>query len=52
MKDKANNSRGREKYELTQAYKSYADFAFSNNENRHPRCEKAADSVLFTPIND
>ena len=28
MKDKADNSRGREKYELTQAYKSYADYAF------------------------
>ena len=37
MKDKANNSRGREKDELTQAYKSYADYTFPNNETRHPR---------------
>ena len=28
MIDKAENSRGRGKYELTQAYKSYADYAF------------------------
>ena len=28
MKEKANNSRGRGKDELTQAYKSYADYAF------------------------
>ena len=28
MKDKAKNSRGRGKYELTEAYKSYADYAF------------------------
>ena len=38
MKDKAENSRGREKYELTQSYKSYADYAFPNNETRHLRC--------------
>ena len=38
MKDKANNSRGRNKYELTPAYKSYADYAFPNNETNHPRC--------------
>ena len=29
MKDKAENSRRRGKYELTQGYKSYADYAFS-----------------------
>ena len=28
MKEKAENSRGRGKDELTQAYKSYADYAF------------------------
>ena len=28
MKDKAENSRGKKKVELTQAYKSYADYAF------------------------
>ena len=37
IKDKADNSRGREKYELTQSYKSYADCAFPNDETRHPR---------------
>ena len=36
MKDKADNSRGRKKDELNQAYKSYADYAFPNNETRHP----------------
>ena len=46
MKDKADNSYGRKTYELTQDYKSYADYAFTNNENRHPCCENAADSVL------
>ena len=29
MKDKAYNSRGRKKSELTQAYKSYANYAFT-----------------------
>ena len=52
MKDKADSSRGRGKYELTQAYKSYADYAFPKKETRHPRCENAADSVIFTPTND
>ena len=52
MKDKAENSRGRKKGELTQAYKSYADYAFPKKETRHPHCENAADSVLFTPTND
>ena len=47
MKDKADNSRGREKYELTQAYKSCADYAFPKNETRHPRCENAA---VFFPF--
>ena len=52
MKDKAENSREREKGELTQSYKSYADYAFPKKETRHPRCENVADSVLCTPTND
>ena len=52
MKDKAENSRGRGKYELTQAYKSYADYEFPEKQTRNPRCENAADSVLCTPTND
>ena len=52
MTDKSNNSRGREKDELTQAYKSYADYKFPNNETCHPRFRNAAYSVLFTPTND
>ena len=46
MRDKADNSHGSKKDEFTQAYKSYDDYAFPNNENRHPRCKNAADSVL------
>ena len=42
----------KEKYELTQAYKSYAEYAFTNNETCHPHCKNAADSVLCTPNND
>ena len=52
MKDKSYNSRGRGKDELTQAFKSYADYAFPNNETHHPRCENAAYSVLCAPTND
>ena len=52
MKDKAENSRGRVKDELTQAYKSYADYAFPKKQTRHTRCENAADSVLCAPTND
>ena len=37
LKDKADNSRGRVKVELTQAYKSYADYAFPEKQTRHPR---------------
>ena len=49
MKDKAENSRGRVKDELTQAYKSYADCAFPEKQNCHPHCKNAADSVqLYT----
>ena len=52
MKDKADNSRGRGEYLLTQAYKSYADYAFPNDETRHPRCENVADSIICTLTND
>ena len=52
MKYKADNSRGRGKDELTQAYKSYADHTFPNNETCYPLCENAADSVLCSPTND
>ena len=52
MKDKAENSGGRGKDELTQAYKSYADHAFPKKETCHPRCENETDSVLCTPTND
>ena len=49
MKDKADNSRGITKYELNQAYKSYADYAFPEKQTRHPHCENSADSFLCTP---
>ena len=52
IKDKSDNSRGRGKYTLAQAYKSYADYAFSNNYTCHPRCESEADSLLCKPTND
>ena len=52
MKDKAENSRGRKKGELNQAYKSYADYEFTRKQTRHPRCQNAADSVICTPTND
>ena len=52
MKDKADNSSERKKDELIQAYKSYSDYAFTNNETCRPRCKNAADSVLCTPTND
>ena len=52
MKDKADNSRGRQKYKLTQAYKSYADYVFPNNETCHPRCKNVEYSVLCSPTND
>ena len=51
-KYKADSLRGREEYELTQAYKSYANYAFPKYETRHPRCKNAEDSVLCTPTND
>ena len=52
MKDKAENLRRRKIDEFTQAYKSYAIYTFTNNETRHPRCQNAADSILYTQTND
>ena len=52
MKEKAENSRGRGKDELTQAYKSYADYVFPEKQTCHPLCENASDSVPCTPTND
>ena len=52
MKNKADNSSGREKDELNQAYKSYADCAFPNNQTFHPCCKNVAYYVLCTPTND
>ena len=40
------------KYGLSQAYKSYSDYAFPNNETCHPCCKNSADYVLCTPTND
>ena len=51
MKDKVDNSRGREKDELNQAEKSYADYAFTNDETCHPHFKNAVDSVLCSPTN-
>ena len=50
MKQKAENSLGGGKDELTQAYQLYADYAFPENKTRNPRCKYAADSVLCTAI--
>ena len=52
MKDKADNSRGRGGNVLTQSYKSYADYAFPNDKNRHSRYVNAADTVISSPTND
>ena len=52
MKYKADNLCGRKKDELTQAYKSYADYDFPNNETHHPRYENPAYYVICTPTND
>ena len=52
MKNKADHSRGRKKDELTQAYKSYADYNFQNDETCHPRCKNVSDSVFCSPTND
>ena len=46
MKHKEYTSRGRGKDELNQSYKSYADYAFPNDETCNPCCKNAADSVL------
>ena len=42
----------KEKYELTQACKSYDDYALRNDETHHPRCENSAYSILCTLTND
>ena len=52
MKDKLDNSRGREKDELTKAYKSYDDNDFPNNETCHPRCKKCSIFCLCSTTND
>ena len=49
MKDNANNNRTRRKDILMNEYKEYAEYAFPNDEPRHPRCENAADSVVCPP---
>eukprot|EP00978_Attheya_sp_CCMP212_P030587 scaffold112901_cov35-Attheya_sp.AAC.1 len=49
MEVQANASRSRSKATLLEAYTSYADFVFPDNEPRHPHCENAADSVLCPP---
>ena len=46
IKDKAKNSPGRGKHELSKSFKSYDDYTILNDETCHPRCENAADSVL------
>ena len=50
MKDKADNSRGREKDYLTQAYKSYAEYVFPNDETCHPRCKNAKEFLDYHRI--
>ena len=52
MKYKVDNSSWGGGGELTQAHKSYANYAFPNDETRHPRCKNAADYVIFSPNND
>ena len=52
LKDKAENLRGRNKRELIQAYKSYADYEFPEKQTCHPRYENASEYVLCTPTND
>ena len=40
------------KNELTKAYKSYAEYAFPNNETCRPRYKNAADYVICTPTDN
>ena len=42
IKDRAENSRGRGKDVLTQAYKSYADYAFPGKKTCHQRLQKCS----------
>ena len=51
MKDKVDNSCGRGKDELNQAYKSLPDYAFQNYETRHPRSKNISDYILCSPTN-
>ena len=37
----------KEKYELPQAYKSYADYTFPNDETSQPSCENSEDYVFL-----
>ena len=41
-----------EKIKLTQAYKSYTDYAFPEKQTRHTSSKIAVDYVLCTPTND
>ena len=52
VEDKEDNSQAKGKDQLTQAYKSYANYASPNDETCHPCCENAADSVLRSLTND
>eukprot|EP00978_Attheya_sp_CCMP212_P024273 scaffold76016_cov51-Attheya_sp.AAC.2 len=52
MEVQANASRSRSKATLLEAYTTYADFVFPDNEHRHPRCENSADSVLCAPTTE
>jgi hypothetical protein len=52
MEVQANASRSRSKATLLEAYTTYADFVYPNNEPLHPRCETAADSVLCAPTTE
>ena len=52
MKNKSDNSPGRKKDELTQAYRSYDDCAFPNDETCHLRCKNAANYIICSPTND
>ena len=52
MKDKADNSCGSKKDELTQFYKSYADYSFPDDDTRHLHCENAVEYVICSRTND
>ena len=52
MKDKADNSLGNKNMNQLKLTNHMLTTHFQNNENRHPRCENAADYVLCTLTND